>query len=358
MMPDEELQEPGWVLVQPHWGLCNRLRAVTAGRMLANHLGREFVLDWQPLPDCNCRWRELFATELIEVDDLHEAASHPSLVAGIELLRLWDEVTILAKQRPESEELRRTLRSFNSFHKECFRAGLAYVIDPASDKWRACKPFNNQHLPKFLQVDCVCVRAFNPFYPPREEDRVALAEERADLLNQLQPILELQSRLWQLPEGVVSVHIRRSDHQKAIARSPEELFLRTMESYGEDVMFFLATDDPNVEERMKSYFGPRLLTSSKRTLNRNCAAGIQDALIDLLLLSQGAEVLGSFKSSFSAMASHFRMVPFHVVDISPVDRKAPTAAFREVAVIPDDPEDSCSNALGDSRKNGAMRASH
>eukprot|EP00913_Durusdinium_trenchii_P002502 g2314.t1 len=64
--------EPGWVLVQPHWGLCNRLRAVTAGRMLANHLGREFVLDWQPLPDCNCRWRELFATELIEVDDLHE----------------------------------------------------------------------------------------------------------------------------------------------------------------------------------------------------------------------------------------------------------------------------------------------
>ena len=110
------------------------------------------------------------------------------------------------------------------------------------------------------------------------------------------------------------------------------------------------------------------------------------------------QVLGSFKSSFSAMASHFRMVPwcwqvlknffsphhvfnlstflghhststsfnyvwalrvarFHVVDISPVDRKAwvskpqsgwrlcqrvpqaPTAAFREVAVIPDDPED-------------------
>ena len=38
--------------------------------------------------------------------------------------------------------------------------------------------------------------------------------------------------------------------------------------------------------------------------------GIQDALVDLLLLSQGVEVLGSFKSSFSAMASHFRMVPF------------------------------------------------
>eukprot|EP00913_Durusdinium_trenchii_P002501 g2313.t1 len=192
------------------------------------------------------------------------------------------QVTILAKQRPESEELR----------NECFRAGLAYVIDPASDKWRACKPFNNQHLPKFLQVDCVCVRAFNPFYPPREEDRVALAEERADLLNQLQPILELQSRfveqeLCRCTFAAATIRRRLLDplrtgkvrHEmvlsswKAECKAGQELFLRTMESYGEDVMFFLATDDPNVEERMKSYFGPRLLTSSKRTLNRNCAAG-------------------------------------------------------------------------------------
>eukprot|EP00435_Cladocopium_sp_Y103_P072680 s750_g41.t1 len=261
-------------------------------------------------------------------------AAHPSLLAGLELLQLWDE----AKRRPDSEELRRAVRGFNSFHRECFRAGLAYVIDPASEKWRSCKPFGrDKELPSFLKVDCLCVRAFNPFYPPREEDRAALAKERAAHLNRLCPIPELQRRVWQLPRGTVSVHIRRTDHAKAIARSPEELFWHTMETYPQDVLFFLATDDPDVEERMKSRFGSRLLTAPK-SLNRNSRTGIQDALIDLLMLSQGIEVLGSFKSSFSAMASHFHMVPLRTMDISPTPAK-PGAAFREVTVVPLDPED-------------------
>lgn len=265
MVEDQELSAPGWVLVQPQWGLCNRLRAVVAGQMLAEHLGRQFVLDWQPLPGCNCCWTDLFSTPVLEVKKLDEA-THPSLLAGIELLELWDEVNALAKSQPESENLRRAIRGFNSFHKECFQAGLAYLIDPASDKWRSCKAFgaSDGDLPSFLKVDCLCVRAFSPFYPPREDDRAALAKERAAHLNRLHPLPELQRRILQLPRGTVSVHIRRTDHAKAIARSPEDLFLDVMESFHEDVSFFLATDDPAVEERMKSRFGRRLLTAPKR----------------------------------------------------------------------------------------------
>merc|ERR1712070_504352 len=48
-----------WVLVQPVWGLCNRLRAVMAARMLAEDLGRELVLDWRAQPTCNCPWERL-----------------------------------------------------------------------------------------------------------------------------------------------------------------------------------------------------------------------------------------------------------------------------------------------------------
>ncbi|CAJ1458444.1 unnamed protein product [Effrenium voratum] len=261
----------------------------------------------------------------------------PSLEAAAELMELWDQVTILAKCRPESDELRRAVRGFNSFHRECFRAGLATLIDTASDKWRACRPFRGD-LPKFLQVDCICVRAFNPFYPPREEDRCALAAERSAQLNELAPSLELQRRLWQLPAGTVSVHIRRTDHKKAIARSPEELFMQMMDSYSEDTPFFLATDDPAVEARFKARYGGRLLTNSKRSLDRHAPEGIQDALLDLLLLSQGCEVLGSYKSSFSAMAAHFHMVPLHVVDVCPDAHQVQGPAFREVDLVPEDPE--------------------
>eukprot|EP00434_Breviolum_minutum_P018382 symbB.v1.2.016217.t1/scaffold1231.1/size130510/10 len=73
MAEDQELSAPSWVLVQPQWGLCNRLRAVVAGQMLAEHLGRQFVLDWQPLPGCNCCWTDLFSTPVLEVKKLDEA---------------------------------------------------------------------------------------------------------------------------------------------------------------------------------------------------------------------------------------------------------------------------------------------
>ena len=87
----------------------------------------------------------------------------------------------------------------------------------------------------------------------------------------------------------MAVHIRRTDHLKAIQRSPEELFVQRMEAYGHERHFFLATDDVEVEKRMKRRFGARLASSSKRTLDRNATAGVQDALVDLLLLAQGSE---------------------------------------------------------------------
>ncbi|CAE7833525.1 unnamed protein product [Symbiodinium sp. CCMP2592] len=336
-----------WVIVQPQWGLCNRLRAVASGRMLAEHLSRSFLVDWQPLPGCNCTWDRLFSPQSVKTlsEELQEDPD-PSVLAAAELLQAWDEVAILARCKPDSQELRGAMRSFEAFHKECYRAGLAYLLDAASEKWRSCRPFHGcDSLPSFLQVDCLCIRAFNPFYPPREEDRQQLAAERAAHLNHLVAAASVRQRLWQLPEGTVSVHIRRTDHTKAIARSPEDLFVQAMDSYGTEAKFFLATDDAEVESRLRRRYGQRLLTQPKRTLSRNDPDGIEDALLDLLMLSQGSEVLGSYKSSFSAMAAHFRCIPLHVVDICPGNSPDPAArvgaGFREVSVVAADPEDDC-----------------
>ncbi|CAE7216352.1 unnamed protein product, partial [Symbiodinium microadriaticum] len=335
-----------WVIVQPQWGLCNRLRAVASGRMLAEHLSRSFLVDWQPLPGCNCAWDRLFSSESKTLSEELQEDPDPSVLAAAELLHAWDEVVVLARCKPDSQELRGAMRSFEAFHRECYRAGLAYLLDAASEKWRSCRPFHGRDsLPSFLEVDCLCVRAFNPFYPPREEDRQQLAAERAAHLNCLVAAAPVRQRLWQLPEGTISVHIRRTDHAKAIARSPEDLFVQAMDSYGTEAKFFLATDDAEVESRLRRRYGQRLLTQPKRTLSRNDPDGIEDALLDLLMLSQGSEVLGSYKSSFSAMASHFRCIPLHVVDVRPESAPDPAArvgaGFREVSVVAADPEDDC-----------------
>ena len=42
----------GWVLVRPVNGLCNRLRAIVSGLLLAEDLGRTLILDWQTSDAC------------------------------------------------------------------------------------------------------------------------------------------------------------------------------------------------------------------------------------------------------------------------------------------------------------------
>eukprot|EP00933_Yihiella_yeosuensis_P015193 TRINITY_DN13333_c0_g1_i1.p1 TRINITY_DN13333_c0_g1~~TRINITY_DN13333_c0_g1_i1.p1 ORF type:complete len:395 (+),score=38.65 TRINITY_DN13333_c0_g1_i1:97-1185(+) len=343
------LAKQQWLIVQPVWGLCNRLRAVVAARMLAEHLGRELVVDWQQQPGCNCPWDRLIRP-VPGIRHLRDelAAEDPdaALVAGAELLDAWNEVAI-AVSIGGAEGSHPSLQAFEAFHRECYHGGLAYLIDPASDNWRRLRPVTSSDtLPSCFAVDCLCVRAFNPFYPPRDEDRTSLATERARHLGELRPAPAISERIWKLPAGVVSVHIRRTDHAKAIARSPDALFIAELDSCcaeNADTRFFLATDDPQVEAALKQRYGQRVLTQKKRTLDRNSPEGIEDAFLDLLLLSQGSKVIGSFRSSFSAMASHYCMVPLHVVDCrssaSTNGSSSTSGAFREVPVVAEDPAD-------------------
>jgi hypothetical protein len=79
---------------------------------------------------------------------------------------------------------------------------------------------------------------------------------------------------------------------------------------------FLATDDGAPTEFHEKYnyrpeglvrkfterYGSKLVTYNKRTLDRADVTGVQDALIDLLLLNHTNFVLGSAGSSFSKFA--------------------------------------------------------
>jgi len=161
-------------------------------------------------------------------------------------------------------------------------------------------------------------------------------------------------RVRRLPAGTVSVHVRRTDHDKAILRSPDALFVRAMDERcapGREVApgvpfshFFLATDDPQFEETLRRRYGGSLLTHAKRTLDRQAPEGIEDAFVDLLMLAQGAEVIGSCGSSFSSVAALFHQVPLHVLDAGEGDGAGagPAAAgggFREVQLLARDPSE-------------------
>ena len=99
----------------------------------------------------------------------------------------------------------------------------------------------------------------------------------------LQPLLYPKSEL----QNACGVHLRRTDHKRAIKRSPTSLFIEKMEEdirRDPSVKFYLATDDPEEEAYFKERFGDRIMTYSKRSLDRNTKTGMEDAVLDLVNL--------------------------------------------------------------------------
>lgn len=119
------------------------------------------------------------------------------------------------------------------------------------------------------------------------------------------------SRVRELfPQGcrMIGVHIRRTDHKVCIEKSKTEWFIENMNQYlAEDssVCFFLATDDADEEKRLQTIFPEKIITNRSKSYGRDSLNGMQDAVVDLLCLSQCEVILGSCTSVFSKFGAEY-----------------------------------------------------
>jgi hypothetical protein len=157
-------------------------------------------------------------------------------------------------------------------------------------------------------IDILILKCWS--YPLRENDRnddVLEAELRAHLATLApMPAIRAEIECFPLPDNCFGVHIRRGDSPEVFARSTDECFLRVMSAVLEEdgnVRFFLATDAPEVEKLFRQRFGDRLLTFEKKGGGRATERGMQESLVDLLLLSKTRAIIGTVGSSFSRTAA-------------------------------------------------------
>lgn len=249
----------------PWGGLCNRLYALHSAIRLSADIDQPLRVVWYANSDLGCELERL-----LEV---------PHEVCRLQNFSRINQ-TRYGKFR---ENLARTM-SWPPIRPNFRQDDVVALMERGFDftSWAARRHTQLRTLSQFYDSD-------GPFYPFR-------------------PVRALKSRIDDVTAGfshTVGVHIRRTDHRPSIAFSPTALFEAAMQEVLDETpsaTFFLATDEPGEEARLRTRFPGRIICAPKRSLDRATPEAIEDAVVDLYSLAATRRIIGSYASSFSRTA--------------------------------------------------------
>ncbi len=251
-------------------GLCNRLRTIDNLKNLSSIIGTDLKVIWESNNELNSPYTKLFRfnNDFILKETGYYSKNNPfRLLNGlITKFKLTNAVSLFKYE--------------NVFFGDDIQKKLAEGFD-----FKTLNPLKNHFF----------------FY----WGKIIPVEQPYKNLQPVDSILEIINTVTKdFNSKTIGVHIRRTDNENAIKNSPVQLFVEKMsELYNKDheTNFYLATDDPETENYIKSLYPGRVKTYQKE-LARSSETGIRDAVVDLWALSKTSTVLGSHWSSFSHTA--------------------------------------------------------
>jgi hypothetical protein len=255
------------IFLEPIGGLANRIRVIATAISLSKKLNKKLFIVWNENYELNCPFKKLF--EPIE------------------------NVNFVEKRRIDRFIKRSVQNSINAKNKaKLINAffGIDYCLTdedhPFNDLYERLISYKNIYIKtcQRLNEDTNWFKVFKP---------INIIEDKIGLLTN------------KFTNNTVGIQIRRTDNIYAIEESPLKLFIKKMDeliALNPSVVFFLTTDDLNVESELKSLYEGRVISHQKE-LSRTTQIGIQDAVADLFTLSKTNLILGSYWSSFSEVAA-------------------------------------------------------
>jgi|GEM_PF-2378717 len=260
------------LVLYPKHGLANRLRALASAWILADYTGRQLFVNWDPSKECNIEWNELFLNKL-------ERYPFPlsSFQSGINLYDDGNNSEGFCHDMPRSLICNKSdVVAMHTCHN-------FQVDDTTNEAYNAAKSF-----------------FYRSLKPVHEVERT---------------VSEIYTRHFE-GSDVVGVHIRRTDLFASTKKDstlvcPTKLFHETMRNILNDnpkIQFFLATDDKKEEKLVQRLFQYVVIVHEKEAVKRDVRKGMQDALVDWLLLSRTSRIIGSYQSSFSEEAGVVNMI--------------------------------------------------
>jgi hypothetical protein len=259
------------IIVKPNGGLGNRMRVINSALYLARQNKKESIIVlWKKDAGLNVRFNDIF-----------QPIAHTFTTGNMLLM------------------------SYYFYSRKLLPLRYRYYDDQSISDNRFDTTYWDQNHRKVILNTCFDFYELNA---------------QTNFYHLFQPVEKLQKKIGEISkdfdEATVGVHIRRTDNVPSTEKSKTGDFIRRMEELVEEksgTNFYVATDDPGTESKLKQHFGDRIRSMSNKHLDRNSGVGIEDAATDMYCLSRTSLILGSFSSSFSAVASGIGKIPLEII---------------------------------------------
>jgi len=268
------MDEVKYIVCVNRAGLGNRLRGLVSAMRLCKLLNRKLLLYWENNKFLGCGFKDLFENKFEEItkEELKEIKKKNSFV-------------------------------YRDILEEDFKK-YDYVI---LDTW------------KFVFLPNEIERDFNKTYSSNDGSNIDFEFERIPIgqrekiinnLNELIPTKRIRGIIEDFNvsnnlKDCIGLHIRRGDNKFTVDGrekvSSDELFIEKIKSMPNE-RFLLCTDGIEIENKLKELFKERIIVYPKGNRKRSKSESVQEALIDMILLSKTKKIFGSYLSTFTELA--------------------------------------------------------
>lgn len=268
------------LVVQPDAGLGNRLYCLYSALYYSKILGRSFDLIWLRENCCNVAYDDIFERG-IYVDKFKVYSTyHLGYKSRYAFKTIFSNIWMsLVKKKYEYYTSEETREIYNN-------SGESGILE------------------LLMKDKPLCIKANGKFFELEHFGEVRdIITPKKQIVDRVD---EIMSDYLSDGKSVIGIHIRRTDNKASINNSPLEAFEEVMQyelSQNENTVFYLATDDEEVERDFSKKYKVIEHKTFGDNKSRNSAVGIMDAYVDMLCLSKCEKIYGSYGSSFSEMAA-------------------------------------------------------
>ena len=269
-------------MIEPGGGLGNRILAMASAFALARDCGIDkIVLYWRNNNECGCDYEDIFVKMPKEciVKNIHfEKQTYKELLTKGKLIRV----------------LKKYIQT-RRYHRFVEKA-QAVQLDTGENRTSREDYERLKQEVMGLDRDRAYIEAYYRFYGENDCSEISFNRDIVDKVENYKKSLGKYD----------AVHIRRTDNEDAIRKSPTELFYRKIEELVKEnpsKKIYVATDDKAILDDLKSRYPSNVVSEATEAVSRRTAEGIRFAVYEMLILAGAEKIYASFGSTFTIIAN-------------------------------------------------------